>query len=244
MIVGFCIKTFKVNTDEKYFINVCQTPEIPPPEDLNDEELTAILRSDEPSSFRIPMSISEPRVTKDKSNNPVDVVDIAVHPNFFGKLQKSLIYYQFFMALMAEALSDKYNVQIKMDKVIKLHNRKVVGTLVSHRVRNNDVKAVVRDSTTTNTKSLLSNGAGGQKKTPLIQELDQTSAEAQYWRNRKMATERVPLEYKIRARLNQYKRTEELQAEFYLPKCVRKIFIKNITKKQRNYMFFIHFLYR
>lgn len=209
-----------MNTDEKYFVNVCQTPEIPPPEDLTDEELTEILSSDETSSFRIPMSISEPRISKDKSNNPVEVVDIAVHPNFFAKLQKSLIYHQFFLALMAEALNDKYNVQIKMDKVIVLNNRKVVGTLVQHRVRNSDVKAV-RDSTS---KALLttSGNSGMNRKTPLIQELDQSSSEAQYWRNRKLAVEKKSPEYKLRARLNQHQQVEEVQAEFYLPKCVRK----------------------
>lgn len=205
-----------MNTDEKYFINVCQTPEIPPPEDLNDEELTAILRSDEPSSFRIPMSISEPRISKDKSNNPVDVVDIAVHPNFFAKLQKSLIYHQFFLALMAEALSDKYNVQIKIDRVIVLNNRKVVGNLVQHRVRNNDVKSVLD----TTSKNLF---PSENKKPPLIQELDQSSAEAQYCRNKQSSVEKQPLEYKLRARLNQYRKVEEIQAEFYLPKCVSYI---------------------
>ncbi|KAM7353898.1 PIH1 domain containing 1 isoform 2-T2 [Cochliomyia hominivorax] len=235
---GFCIKSFKVNTNEKYFINVCQAKEIPPPEDISESELTAILNSEEPSSFRIPMSISEPRTTKDKSNNPVDAVDIAINPKFFIKIEKSLLFHHFFLALISEALSDKYNVQINVDKAIILNNRKFIGTLVSHRVRNNDVKTVL-SSYQNPTKedleklnSLEETATKGPK--PLIQEIDANELKTLKQKSKQIkqqqsidsvrikkeisqAASKMP-EYKLRA-LIKNEEVEEVQAEFYLPKC-------------------------
>jgi len=131
---------FKLNSDEKFFINVCQAPEVPAPQDVTEEELIAILESPTPGSYRVPMSISEPRHTKDRSDKTVDVCDIAVNPKFLVKMQKSQLFNNFFLQIVAEALSEKYNVQINMEKTIILNNRKFIGTLVSHRVRNDDVQ--------------------------------------------------------------------------------------------------------
>lgn len=233
---GFCIKSFKLNTNEKYFINVCQTDEIPAPEDITEEELTAILQSDEPSSFRIPMSISEPRTTKDKSNNPCDACDIAVNPLFFVKLEKSILFRDFFLALIAEALSDKYNVQIKVDKCIILSNRKFIGTLVAHRVRNNDVKTVLETykNPTEKDKEMLTNltsKLNGNNKL-MVQEISENEVnkmktktdEVKETSSRKIKQEislagSTEPEFKLRARLKG-QRVDEIQAELYMPKCI------------------------
>lgn len=236
---GFCIKSFKVNTDEKYFINVCQTDEIPSPEDISETQLTAILNSEEPSSFRIPMSISEPRTTKDKSNNPVDAIDIAVNPKFLIKIESSLLFRDFFLALIAEALNDKYNVQIKIDKAIILSNRKFIGTLMSHRVRQNDVKTVLKSYQNPSKedkeklKSLEETSAKEQK--VLVQEIDvkelnvlkqvtmqvkqqQSVDSIRIKKEISQAASTLP-DYKLRARFKN-ETVDEIQAEFYLPKCV------------------------
>uniref|UniRef100_A0A1I8Q4D4 PIH1 domain-containing protein 1 n=1 Tax=Stomoxys calcitrans TaxID=35570 RepID=A0A1I8Q4D4_STOCA len=229
---GFCIKSFKVNTNEKYFINVCQTEEIPPPEDITETELTEILNSDEPSSYRIPMSISEPRVTKDKSDNPVDAVDFAVNPKFFAKIEKSILFRDFFLVLIAEALSEKYNVQIKVDKAIILTKRKFIGTLVSHRVRNNDVKNVLSSyrNPSKDDLSKLKSLEGGQKQ--LVQEINANEVNALRNQSEQLkqqesvrikqeisqASSTVP-DYKLRARIKD-EEVEEVQAEFFLPKCI------------------------
>ncbi|KAL9925481.1 PIH1 domain containing 1 isoform 1-T2 [Glossina fuscipes fuscipes] len=222
---GFCIKTFKINTNEKYFINVCQTEEIPAPEDVTEDQLTAILNSDEPSSFRIPMSISEPRITKDKSDKPADAIDIAVNPKFFSKIEKSLLFRDFFLALIAEALNDKYNVQIKVDKAIILNNRKFIGTLVTHRVRNNDIKTVLSsyqnpsDGDVKNLKDLQASSAGHKT---LIEEIDSKEFNALKKKSEELKQQNstsITPEYKLRARLRD-NQIEEVQAEFYLPKCL------------------------
>uniref|UniRef100_A0A1A9WM36 PIH1 domain-containing protein 1 n=1 Tax=Glossina brevipalpis TaxID=37001 RepID=A0A1A9WM36_9MUSC len=200
-------------------------PEIPAPEDVTETELTAILNSEEPSSFRIPMSISEPRITKDKSNKPVDVVDIAVNPNFFIKMQKSLLFRDFFLALIAEALNDKYNVQIKVDKAIILNNRKFIGTLVTHRVRNNDIKTVLSsyqkpsDKYVEKLKNLQTTTGTGNK--ALIEEIDSTQLSSLDIKPASINHHSLSVapEYKLRARLRD-NQIEEIQAEFYLPKCL------------------------
>ncbi|XP_061394476.1 PIH1 domain-containing protein 1 [Musca vetustissima] len=228
---GFCIKTFKVNTNEKYFINVCQADEIPPPEDISEAQLTEILNSDEPSSYRIPMSISEPRVTKDKSDNPVDAVDFAINPKFFAKIEKSVLFRDFFLVLIAEALNDKYNVQIKVDKAIILTKRKFIGTLLSHRVRNTDIKTVFnsyKNPTDDDLKKLktLENSKA------LVQEIDANELKALKKKSEELKQEQsnrikqeiaqaasITPEYKLRARFKN-EEVEEVQAEFYLPKCI------------------------
>ncbi|XP_054742970.1 PIH1 domain-containing protein 1 isoform X2 [Anastrepha obliqua] len=219
---GFCIKSFKTNTNEKFFINLCQTEEIPEPEDITEEQLADILQSEAPSSFRIPMSISDPRITKDKSNNSVDVCDIAINPRFFVKVQKSLLFKDFFLALIAEALNDKYNVQIKIEKSIILQNRKFIGSLVQHRVRNNDVKTVIN--------SYKQISAADKKK---LEELEQGISEKsqQLKQNSTKIKQAISLagstepEYKLRAKLCE-EVAEELLAEFYLPKCISSHDIK------------------
>ncbi|XP_017473679.1 PREDICTED: PIH1 domain-containing protein 1 isoform X1 [Rhagoletis zephyria] len=238
---GVCIKSFKTNTNEKFFINVCQTDEIPAPEDITEEQLADILQSEAPSSFRIPMSISDPRVTKDKSNNSVDVCDIAINPKFFVKVQKSMLFKDFFLALIAEALNDKYNVQIKIEKSIILQNRKVIGTLVQHRVRNNDVKTVIKSyqqpteadklKLAEMERAATSGEEIGSKRSPLVQEIDTSEVDAlkrktvelkenagKIKQSIALAGSTVP-EYKLRAKLCK-EEVEELLAEFYLPKCI------------------------
>uniref|UniRef100_A0A1A9UPW6 PIH1 domain-containing protein n=1 Tax=Glossina austeni TaxID=7395 RepID=A0A1A9UPW6_GLOAU len=96
------LQTFKINTNGKHFSNVCQTEEIAAPEDVTEDQLTAIINSDERSSFHIPMSMSDPSITKDKSDEPVDVIDIAVNPKFSSQIEKSLLFRYFFSALIGE----------------------------------------------------------------------------------------------------------------------------------------------
>lgn len=185
------------------------------------------------------MSISEPRVTKDKSDNPVDAVDIAINPKFFTKIEKSILFRDFFLVLIAEALSDKYNVQVNVDKAIILSKRKFIGNLLSHRVRNNDVKTVLAsyhnptEDDVKKLKSLQNNSRGTTK--PLVEELNtkelamlkQKSEELKQQQSARIkkdiaqASSSVP-DYKLRARIEN-EQVEEIQAEFYLPKCVSEI---------------------
>jgi len=71
-LAGFCIKLRKEN-NEKVFINICHTTEIPAPEEKTEQELLKLLDADqdgdEPCQYRLPMSIGEGRTELDKCND-------------------------------------------------------------------------------------------------------------------------------------------------------------------------------
>ncbi|EDW11371.2 uncharacterized protein Dmoj_GI17105 [Drosophila mojavensis] len=221
---GFCVKSFKINSNEKFFINVCQAPEVPGPKDISDGELISILESTTPGSFRVPMSISEIRHTKDRSNNSVEVCDIAINPKFLTKIKKSQLFNNFFLQIVAEALSEKYNVQITMDKTIILSNRKFIGTLVAHRVRNKDMQRAsdaggtpdaVGRAISENKHTAEPSTSTSTKPSKLIQEIDEQHAAT--IRNN-WTKNHQPL-YKLRARIRD-ENVDEIHAELYLPNCV------------------------
>lgn len=213
------MKTFKVNSNEKFFINVCQAPEVPAPMEVSDEELIAILESSTPGSFRVPMSISELRNTKDRSDNSVEVCDIAINPKFLDKIKRSQLFNNFFLQIVAEALSEKYNIQITMHKTIILSNRKFIGTLAAHRVRNDDVKRVEKSGDFSKQPDQISASGSGQ----LVQEIDEehaTNIRNTWMKNRE------PI-YKLRARIRD-EAVDEIYAELYLPNCVSVKLVQTI----------------
>lgn len=218
------MKSFKINSNEKFFINVCQAPEVPGPKDISDGELISILESTTPGSFRVPMSISEIRHTKDRSNNSVEVCDIAINPKFLTKIKKSQLFNNFFLQIVAEAISEKYNLQISMDKTIILSNRKFIGTLVAHRVRNEDMQ---RTSGAVGTPDAVGRAISGNKlpedpstkPSKLVQEIDEQHAAT--IRNN-WTKNHQPL-YKLRARIRD-ENVDEIHAELYLPNCVSTSF--------------------
>ncbi|XP_032595409.1 PIH1 domain-containing protein 1 isoform X2 [Drosophila grimshawi] len=217
---GYCVKSFKLNSNEKFFINVCVAPEVPAPKDVTDEELIAILESTKPGSFRVPMSISEMRTTKDRSDNSVEVCDIAINPKFLAKTKKSQLFNNFFLQIVAEALSEKHNIQISMENTIILTNRKFIGTLVAHRVRNDDVKQAEKfdiaiDSSDFPQVQLKQDKQSSSKPASLVQEIDEEHAAK--IRN-SWAKSREPI-YKLRARVRD-EIVDEIRAELYLPNCV------------------------
>ncbi|KAK8776540.1 hypothetical protein V5799_030114 [Amblyomma americanum] len=64
---GFCVKLKDTSTCTKLFINVCHTPELPEPLDIDDEGLIHILESEDPTSYRVPLSLGLPHEEVDKS---------------------------------------------------------------------------------------------------------------------------------------------------------------------------------
>lgn len=137
---GFCVKTFTKPDNKKVFVNICLTEAIPCPRDITDEELMQILNSDDPSSYRVPMSIGEGRTEQDKAGAPVTVYDVAVNPDFFSKVEKCDLFQTFFLTVVFEGLQDKYQFELDMQKFTILKNRKAIGNLQSHRIQIRDVK--------------------------------------------------------------------------------------------------------
>ncbi|XP_045495316.1 PIH1 domain-containing protein 1-like [Colias croceus] len=137
---GFCVKTFTKPDNKKLFVNVCLTDAIPCPRDITNEELMQILSSEDPSSYRVPMSIGEGRMEPDKSGIPATVYDVAINPDFFTKIEKDDLFQTFFLTVVFEGLQDKYQFEADMSKYTVLKHRKSIGTLQSHRIQIRDVK--------------------------------------------------------------------------------------------------------
>ncbi|CAG4972305.1 unnamed protein product [Parnassius apollo] len=137
---GFCVKTFTKPDNKKIFVNICLTEAIPCPRDITNDELMQILSSDDPSSYRVPMSIGEGRTELDKSGAPATVYDVAINPNFFSKIEKDDLFQTFFLTVVFEGLQDKYQFEIDSQKYSVLKNRKSIGTLQSHRIQIRDIK--------------------------------------------------------------------------------------------------------
>lgn len=203
---GFCIKTFNPLDEEKLFINICQSDGIPPPENITTEELTEILNTDS-NTYKVPMSITEIRQTKDKSNKLARVCDIAINPRFYEKIERIDLFREFFYTIIVEAMETKYNIKVDQTKWIVLKNRTFVGSLISHRVQNRDVKNVLESYKNPNEadKKLLDD-LSGKKKSNLIVEL---GTSYNYMTNYTTPQHRLTLSM-----------TNELVAEFLLPGVV------------------------
>lgn len=178
---GFCVKAHQQSNNEKCFINICKSDGIPPPEDISPDQLTDILNSETPSNYKIPISITELRLTPDKSGKQAVVCDVAINPQLFAKVEALVIFRDFLVTIVFEALDRKYGVQINRDTWIILKNRKCMGTLVTHRVENRDVKKVYESyqNPTKEHKTLLNEmksdattAVGGNQQNSLITEID------------------------------------------------------------------------
>lgn len=184
---GFCLKAFKKESKEKFFINLCQTDGIPAPEDITDDQLVAILNDGTPSQFKIPMSISQPRPMKDNSNSECQVCDIAVNCNFFKKVESGGLMRDFLITIVFEGIDSKYGIRLDELNWRVLKNKKFVDKLIAHSVQNRDVKAVYESYKNPTPEDMqkmreldgLSTGFGDAKpKKPLIEEIGPVAIKA------------------------------------------------------------------
>jgi len=60
-----CVKTLSRQDNQKIFINICQSTSVPPPPELSRDELVNLLQSEDPTGYRVPMSLGEPHTEMD-----------------------------------------------------------------------------------------------------------------------------------------------------------------------------------
>lgn len=140
---GICIKSFKVKSRAKFFINICHTKEIPAPRDVTESDLHELIETQNATNFKVPLSVTKPRDGKGKDGKTIEVSDVAVNTEFFAKKIKrgDGLFYQFLVTLIFEALEQKYQIEIDTTNFILL-NRASIGELVPHQIYNRDVKTV------------------------------------------------------------------------------------------------------
>ncbi|MBN3309824.1 PIHD1 protein, partial [Amia calva] len=137
---GLCIKTVS-SQGTKVFVNICQSPQIPPPPPLTEAGLVKLLQSDDPSSYRVPMSLGEPHAEIDNSGQGCTAYDVVINDEFFKKtqyncvvLQKDTLFLQFLIAVLFEGLENKYSLDLSREwRVLK--NRKCLGSIGQQSVR-------------------------------------------------------------------------------------------------------------
>uniref|UniRef100_H2MQK3 PIH1 domain-containing protein 1 n=1 Tax=Oryzias latipes TaxID=8090 RepID=H2MQK3_ORYLA len=126
--------TFTEPGKEKVFINICQSSSVPPPPELSREELVDLLQSEDPSGYRVPMSLGEPHTEVDNSSQSCTAYDVVINQDFFQKCQEDALFQQFVILVSAEGLENKYKLELSRDwKVLK--NRKFLGSVSEQNIR-------------------------------------------------------------------------------------------------------------
>lgn len=130
---GFCIKT-KTDTEEKVFVNICTSQEIPSPKDISDEQLQTLLQSGDATNYRVPLSLGEPHTEKDNAGKDCSVYDVIISSSFYDTIQKRPLMKDFLLTIILEGLEDKYSLSLCREcKIMK--NRKFFGQLPEQTVR-------------------------------------------------------------------------------------------------------------
>ncbi|XP_067830571.1 PIH1 domain-containing protein 1 [Heptranchias perlo] len=167
---GFCVKT-KTSSSEKVFINICKSDQIPPPPDLSEEDLVALLESEDPSGYRIPMSLGEPHAEVDNSGNGCTAYDIVINSKFYNKIQHNKLFMEFLMTVGFEGLENKYNLELSREWRM-LKNRKFLGSIAEQNIRTKS-KPVIQELES-------STPSPGSCNNPLISEVESTCVEPEY----------------------------------------------------------------
>lgn len=191
----------------KFFVNICQTDAVPPPEPISRDELQTLLATEKESNYRVPMSISELRQVDHRGASHT-VCDVAIHPVYMRKVVTDDLFSDFLIQIIIEGIDQKYNVQLNGGQCVILKNKKQIGTLVRHRIQNRDVRKVYEsyknqdEETRALIEKLEENSAGGKKK-KLIEEIATAAAV--------VVNEKICPEWRL------CRGNEQLMAEFYLP---------------------------
>ncbi|XP_025828984.1 PIH1 domain-containing protein 1 [Agrilus planipennis] len=173
---GFCIKSRELGTDTKLFINICQTDALPAPIDISEAELNEILTTDDPSQFRVPMSIGNVRTETDKKGNTAKAVDVAINSTFFNKVEQSSLFKDFLTAVAFEGVKNKYNIATTDERVI-LRNRKAFGTLQVHRIQQRDIEEKINNNKEKSIFNSITKTNNTKDIRPLIETISSTELE-------------------------------------------------------------------
>ncbi|KAI8926789.1 PIH1 family [Entophlyctis helioformis] len=136
---GFVVKTKTTEQAGDYpagmkvFVNMCHSPDLPPPPPATDAELEEAFRTDNSAAYRVPLSLSPPRSDMDKTGQVCVVFDVCVHSEPLDRALNSQSYGSFLIKLAAAWISEKYKLPLSED--YSLPKMRAKGTLVQHTVR-------------------------------------------------------------------------------------------------------------
>ncbi|CAL8271675.1 unnamed protein product [Lota lota] len=131
---GLCVKTLSQPDNQKIFVNICQSTSVPPPPELSRDELVNLLQSEDPTGYRVPMSLGEPHTELDNASQSCTAYDVVISEAFFQKSLNDPLFQQFLILVSLEGLENKYNLELSRDwKILK--NRKFFGSVSEQNIR-------------------------------------------------------------------------------------------------------------
>ncbi|XP_061740096.1 PIH1 domain-containing protein 1 [Nerophis ophidion] len=150
---GICVKTVSEKDKQKVFVNICQSNLVPPPPELSKEELVELLQSEDPSGYRVPMSLGEPHAEVDNNSQGCTAYDVVINQEFFQKCQGEALFQQFVIMVSLEGLENKYNLMLSREwKVLK--NRKFLGSVIEQNIRTKSKPVIEELQTQENSSSI------------------------------------------------------------------------------------------
>lgn len=165
-------------------------------------------------------------MSKDKSDNPVEISDVAVNTEFYTKKIKRSdgLFYHFLVTLIFESLEQKYKIEIDTTNFIVLKNRACIDQLVEHQIYNRDVKTVENFHAQEGKSEMLGSDedadkiiiGSDSKKNPSGKILIEEISETNMYKPRKSLTNVNEPEHRLICDSDEFNR-QLLVAEFYLP---------------------------
>ena len=135
---GRCIKTRNAKTKEKVFINICISSTVPAPANISEMELLKMLDElEDPNQivdYRVPMSVGAAHAELDNRGKGCTAYDIIISPSFLHTILNSKTFLGFFMSIVFEAISTKYEVELERNWIM-LKAKKFLGKVDEQNVR-------------------------------------------------------------------------------------------------------------
>lgn len=157
---GFCVKTKDTSSGRKLFINVCHTPELPEPQDISDEELMHILGSDDPTTYRVPLSLGLPHEEVDKSGVPCTAYDVIINETFFRKISSNELFKTFLITVALDGIEEKYKAHPERENYVVLKNKLYMGTMPDHSIQDRKGPLIAELPTAQNQSTGTSSSGG------------------------------------------------------------------------------------
>ncbi|CAG9533385.1 unnamed protein product [Cercopithifilaria johnstoni] len=130
----------------KLFLNICHCAQLPPPENLSEDEVAKLLDSSDSSRYRIPLCVGDIEVVSDRRGEDSVKIDVIINSTFYlTQLEKSEFFRQLLLLVVSEAVEKKHGINIDVKGAIRLKNRKCVGDLSAQRIRKKPQEAFIRE---------------------------------------------------------------------------------------------------
>ncbi|MCP9264457.1 putative D-lactate dehydrogenase, mitochondrial [Dirofilaria immitis] len=154
-IPGYVVKFKDINSNYrtllmkekcKLFLNICHCAQLPPPEDLSEDEVAKLLDSSDSSRYRIPLCVGDVEMVLDRKGEDSVKIDVIINSTFYMvQLEKSEFFRQLLLLVVSEAVEKKHDIKIDIKGAIKLKNRKCIGDLSAQRIRKKPREAFIRE---------------------------------------------------------------------------------------------------